>query len=161
MLIWQTKLPQKLLSKRTRQHRVNFRDTNRSFEMHRSPDIRSAPQRQSHLSERPAARLKAKSPATCQILWLTFLPGTHLAALSTGGRRETGGSQTELLEGILTVSFTTANNETGERRSWTCGLPFCFPPIPPPPPSWQREEKTVCVCMRQTIKTEKKKIVSV
>lgn len=26
----------------------------------------------------------------------------------------------ELLEGILTVSFIAANNETGERRGWTC-----------------------------------------
>lgn len=98
--------------------------------MHRKTDIRSAPQRQSHLSERPFERLKAKSPATCQILWLTFQPGTCSAALSTCGC-EADGSQTQLWEGILTVSFIAANNETGERRSWTCEYRLCFPPITP------------------------------
>lgn len=112
-----------------------------------SPDIRSAPRRQSHLSERPAERLEAKSPATCQILWLTFLPGTHLAALSTGGRGETGGSQTELLEGILTVSFIAANNETGERRSWTCEFPpLFFLPFQSLLP-FNKERKRLCVCV--------------
>lgn len=66
----------------------------RGSETSNDPDIRSAPRRQSHLFGRPAERRRDKYPA-CQILWLTFLLGTHLAALSTGGRRETGGSQTE------------------------------------------------------------------
>lgn len=83
------------------------------LEMHRETDIGSAPQRQSHLSERPFERLKAKSPATCQILWLTFQPGTCSAALSTCGCGADS-PQTQLLEGILTVSFIAANNETGE-----------------------------------------------
>ena len=98
-----------------------------------------------------------KSLATCQILWLTFLPGTHLAALSTGGCRETGGPQTELLKGTLTVSFIAANNETGERRSWTCEFPPLSPSRSTSSSLRQREEKdSVCVCVWE-IKTQRQR----
>lgn len=104
----------------------------------------------------PPRGWRPKSPATCQILWLTFLPRTHLAALSTGGCRETGGPQTELLEGTLTVSFIAANNETGERRSWTCEFPPLSPSRSTPSSLRQREEKD-CVCVWEIKNTETEK----
>lgn len=117
-----------------------------------SPDIRSAPRRQSHLSERPVEGQISSNMSNS----LINIP--HWAVLSTGGRRETDGSQTELLDGILTVSFNNANNETGERRGWTWELPLWFPPVPPPPFSDKETKDCVCVClnMRKT-ETERKR----
>lgn len=53
---------------REKKQKGQRREPNRLGAAYHRADIRSAPQRQSHLSGGPGETPKAKSPATCQIL---------------------------------------------------------------------------------------------